>query len=96
MYSYCSKLYIYIYIYIYIHDLLCISIDLYTDKLAPLTYIYILIFRNSLVKYSWRKNDKTGAKKSMTNSLFNIEARAFVVEMPASRYRSVILDKLRL
>ena len=28
------------------------SIDLYTDKLAPLTYIYILIFRNSLVKYS--------------------------------------------
>ena len=52
MYSYCSKLYIYIYIYIYIHDLLCISIDLYTDKLAPLTYIYILIFRNSLVKYS--------------------------------------------
>ena len=32
----------------------------------------------------------------MTNSLFNIEARAFVVETPASRYMCVILDKLRL
>ena len=31
-------------------------------------------------------------QKSMINSLFNIEVRAFVVETPALRYRRVIHD----
>ena len=35
-------------------------------------------------------------QKSMTNSLFKIRARAFGVETPASRYRRVIIDILRL
>ena len=35
-------------------------------------------------------------QKSMINTLFNIGARAFAIETPASRYRRVILDKLRL
>ena len=61
MCTYSSKLYIYIYMYIYIYIYIYINIliliyilvllCLSTDKLAPLTYIYILIFRNSLVKY---------------------------------------------
>ena len=42
------------------------------------------------------EHDQNRRQKSMTNSLFNIKARAFVVETPASRYRRVILDKLRL
>ena len=40
--------------------------------------------------------DQNRRQKYMTNSLFNIEARAFVVETPGSKYRRVILDKLRL
>ena len=42
------------------------------------------------------EHDQNRRQKSMTNSLFNIKARAFVVETPASRYSRVILDKLRL
>ena len=69
----------------------CALVDIYY-----IIYKYFILYNLYNIIYLYKVVDQNRFQKYMTNSLFNIEARAFVVETPASRYRRVILDKLRL